>query len=124
VRDRQNPEFLLFFLFTFGTAAYLSTWLSMWAESPIPLSLLFRANIPLTFALPGIFLFFFLDPAVKSSISVGSWLRKADTALYAAKGAGRDRVAVAAGMPGESSASGVIPTSDMPRWRPGARGLK
>lgn len=60
VRDREQRDFLFFFLATSATAVYVSTWLSVWTSSSVPLSTLFRGNLAATFLIPGLFLLFFL----------------------------------------------------------------
>lgn len=60
LRDREQRDFLYFFLVTSATAVYVSTWLSIWTTSSVPLSTLFRVNLAATFLIPGLFLLFFL----------------------------------------------------------------
>lgn len=60
LRDREQRDFLFFFLATAGTAVYVASWLSFWSASSIPLSVLFRVNIGMVFFVPGVFLLFFL----------------------------------------------------------------
>ena len=60
------------------------------------------------------------DPVVRSSVSVSAWMRQADTALYAAKAAGRDRVVVAHGAPpAATTAAGATASEGTLRRIPG-----
>ncbi len=59
LRAREQVDFLYYFLYTTGIAVYLATWHSVWAETGISLSLLFRVNCALAFVLFSLYLLFF-----------------------------------------------------------------
>jgi diguanylate cyclase (GGDEF)-like protein len=59
LRDRRQTDFLWFFVFTASFTVYISTWLFIWTETRIPLSLLFRVNLAASFTLFLVFLLFF-----------------------------------------------------------------
>jgi hypothetical protein len=58
-RDRRQTEFLVFFLFTIGVAAYLGTGIAVWSLVGIPLSPVFRLNLALSLSIPGLLALFF-----------------------------------------------------------------
>jgi len=60
LRDRGQPDFLLFFLTTSATALFIVSWLSFWATSGLPLGFLFRVGHAGVFALPAMTLLLFL----------------------------------------------------------------
>lgn len=72
LRDRRQREFLLFFLLTAGVAVYVVSWLSLWSRFGVSLSLVFRANFALAFALWALFTLFFHDFFV---LAVPRWVR-------------------------------------------------
>jgi diguanylate cyclase (GGDEF)-like protein len=58
LRDRRQREFLLFFLLTTGVAAYVVSRLSLWPRFGVSLSLIFRMNFVLVFALSALLTLF------------------------------------------------------------------
>jgi len=60
LRDRGQTDFLYFFLTTAATAAFIVSWLSLWAVSGLPLSFLFRVGLAGLFAAPAMTVLLFL----------------------------------------------------------------
>ena len=59
LRDRRQTDFLWFFVFTASFTVYISTWLFVWTQTRVPLSLVFRVNFAASFVLFLVFLLFF-----------------------------------------------------------------